>query len=340
MTSTIKRTLVKTGALNVIQRLTAAGRVDILLYHGFSPGPTRDPRFPKLMPIGQFEQQVRLLVRHGKPLRLEDLAQGTREGIVLTFDDGYANNFHLAFPVLQKYQFPATILVATGFVDRTVPLWGDWLEFVVNSAPHRDSLYEWRNEQMALPLASPENARVVVAQLKRRLRAVAICDVHDFVRSLASHLHVRYDWTCVPEELRPLQWDQVRAMRRSGLVSFGSHTVSHPVLSRCSEAIQRSEIVDSKRRLDRELGEPCTIFAYPFGKRGDYSEATKRLALEAGHQLILTAESGYNAPSSWDCSDLKRWGAEITSEELSFIVSGGPVISRYLKRLRELTAVP
>jgi len=333
MTSTIKRTLGKTGALSVIQRLTAAGRVDILLYHGFSEGSTRDRRFPRLMPIDQFEHQVRLLARHGKPLRLDDLAHEAHEGIVLTFDDGYANNFHLAFPVLQKYQFPATILVTTGFVDREVPLWGDWLEFVVTSAQRRESLYEWRNEQIVLRLASPGNIDLVVAQLKHRLRALPICDVHDFIRGLESHLQVRYDWAHLPEQLRPLQWDEIRAMRRSGLVSLGSHTVSHPVLSRCSEAIQRSEIVDSKRRIEQELGEACSIFAYPFGKRADFTESSKQILREAGYRIVLTAESGLNTLASSGQLDLKRWGADISADDLRFIVSGGPIISGYIKRI-------
>jgi peptidoglycan/xylan/chitin deacetylase (PgdA/CDA1 family) len=332
MTTTVKRALRITGALEVMRRMTAAGRIDILLYHGFCEGSVRDRRFPKLMPVGLFERQLQLLVRHARPLYLGELANGANQGVVLTFDDGYASNYHLAFPVLQKHGFPATIFLTTGFVDRTVPLWGDRLEFLLASAPCRDTSFEWRNEHIALPLAAAGVRDAVVTELKQHLHEMAIADIHDFLGSLEGHLGINYEWDRAPQALRPLDWDQIRAMRRSGLVSFGSHTVSHPVLSRCPDAVQEYEIVESKNRVETELGESCPIFAYPYGKNGDFSEVTKRIAAQAGNTLVLTAESGSNVPSPAGRLDLKRWGADIGADELCFIVSGGPAFSGYARR--------
>ena len=332
MTRALKGILRKTGALDVISRITTSGRVEIFLYHGFCAGSERDSRFPKLMPVEQFEEQIRTLARYGRPLRLEELPHNGNQGIAITFDDGYANNYQLAIPVLQKYQFPATVFLTTGFVDRSVPLWGDWLEFLLVATPRRNSVFEWRGEKITLALTSPHATNGVLAKLKQRLHGSTISDIHEFLRNLEAHLDIGYDWRGIPEVLRPLQWDEIRAMRRSGLVSFGAHTVSHPVLSTCTDEVQKFEIAESKRRIEEELGEKCTIFAYPYGKCGDYTSATKQIVRKAGYELAVSAESGFNTRSSWDEYELKRWGADMSVEDLSFIVSGGPVVSRHFQR--------
>jgi peptidoglycan/xylan/chitin deacetylase (PgdA/CDA1 family) len=298
--------------------------VEILLYHGFCDGSERDSRFPRLMPIRQFEEQIKLFARYGKPLQLEELLVRAQGGLAVTFDDGYANNYRLAFPVLQKYGFPATVFVTTGFVDGTTPLWGDWLEFLVTEA-------QSRNIGFAPYPAAHGEAPPTVTGLKQYLSRLPIDEIHEFLRTLEAHLQVSYSGDAVPAALRPLRWEQIREMRRSGIVSFGSHTVSHPFLSRCTEGVQRSELARSKRRIEEELGEACSIFAYPYGKRGDYTDLTKQIAKESGYGLALSAESGSNLLSSWDRHELRRWGADISGEELSFVVAGGPRIARYLR---------
>jgi len=305
--------------------------VEILLYHGFCPGSSRDPRFPKLMPIEQFEEHVRVCARYLRLVSLDEVLRPGASGVVITFDDGYANNFELAFPVLQKYQCPATVFLTTGFLDRSTPLWGNWLEFLVMTAPPCNFVFEWRDTPIALPLAHSAHRAEVIARLSRRLHLFPIGEIHEFLRALEVHLHVRYDWGITPDLLRPLTWDNVRAMRRSGLVSFGCHTVSHPVLSPCSLEVQTSEILDSKRRIEQELGEPCTTFAYPYGKRTDYTEVTSQIVKSAGFKLAVSAESGSTKPSSRNAYEVRRWGADLAVSELSFLVSGGPLLSGYLK---------
>jgi peptidoglycan/xylan/chitin deacetylase (PgdA/CDA1 family) len=318
-------------ALDLISRFTAANRISIMLYHGFCKGSTRDARFPKLLPIQQFEEHLRIFARYGRPCSIEELAAGADRGIVITFDDGYANNYDLAFPLLRKYRFPAAIFVTSGFLDRTTPLWGDWLEFLVTAAPRSDTAFYW--EGNVIPLRFQQDApAAIIAELKALLRAAPPASIHAFLRGLQEHLRVSYSWAAVPEQLRPLRWEDVRAMRQSGLVSFGAHTVSHPVLSRCSPADQASEINTSKRRLEEELGESCLFFAYPYGKPGDYTGVTKQIVKQAGYVLALGAANGTNRPSSWDPYDLRRWGADLSTDELSFLVAGGPKVIGSLKR--------
>jgi peptidoglycan/xylan/chitin deacetylase (PgdA/CDA1 family) len=327
----LKRALRKAGALDVINHFTASGRAEIMLYHGFCEGRQRDSRFHKLMPIEQFEQQIRIFLRYSKPLRLEDLAREEAQGVVLTFDDGYANNYHLAFPVLEKYQFPATIFIATGFVDRTVPLWGDRLHYAITAGRVRNSVFEWKGERFTLAQSSPVDIDRLFATLRQRLMREPLSGIHDFLCHLERHLQVSYEWSSIPEALKPLHWDHARSMLRSGLVSFGAHTVSHPVLSRCSEELQRLESLTSKRRLEEELGRKCTLFAYPYGKYTDYTGVTAQIVKEAGFELAVTTEYGANKVPSRGEYELKRWGADISADEISFLVSGGLAVSGHMR---------
>jgi peptidoglycan/xylan/chitin deacetylase (PgdA/CDA1 family) len=317
LSTKVKRLLHGSGALNLISRMTARGRIDIMLYHGFCEDAGCALRFPQLMPIQQFEEQIRILVRYGRPVRLDDLLRGRAQGVAITFDDGYANNYQWAFPVLRKYDFPATVFVTTGFVDRRVPLWCDWLEHLARAS-------------RLCPTSAPEG--LANGALKRQLRARPIGEIHEALRELETRLGVQYDWSDLPGELQPLEWEQIRLMRRSGLVSFGSHTVSHPVLSKCIEPVQEFELAESKRRMEEELGEPCTMFAFPFGKRGDYTVATERLVRETGYRLAITAESGFNRCPARDHRGLRRWGTDMSAAEFAFLAAGGPVVSGYLKR--------
>ncbi len=336
MKSAVKTIAASMGFLKAINHVTS-NKINIMLYHGFREMAARENNgaMRKLLPIETFEEHVKIYVRYGAPLSLHEVVErvsSSKNGIVITLDDGYANNYHLAFPVLQKYQFPATIFLTTGFIDRKVFLWSDWLDHLVYAAPPGDSVFEWNQMAIRVKLEKDGARGPVIATLKRFLKKWAIEEIFGFLKALQVHLRVDYRWDEIPPALQPLRWEDIRAMQRSGLVSFGGHTCSHPILSRCTSEVQRFEVFEAKRRIEEELPETCSMFAYPNGKHGDYTEATKGLLREAGYTLAVTTESGYNRPSSSERYELRRWGADdVSSEHLTFLVSGGALISGYLR---------
>ncbi len=101
------------------------------------------------------------------------------------------------------------------------------------------------------------------------------------------------------DELLPLTWDQVHAMREGGM-EFGSHTLTHPHLARLAPADLEREVVESKSRLEEQLGTRVETFAYPGGIRryGDFSDATREALVRAGYQLACTSELGRNPAAS------------------------------------------
>jgi peptidoglycan/xylan/chitin deacetylase (PgdA/CDA1 family) len=144
---------------------------------------------------------------------------------------------------------------------------------------------------------------------------------------------VKYDWERIPESLQPLTWKQIREMKKSGLISFGGHTVSHAILSKCNKEEQHFEIVESKARIEKELNEECLILAYPNGKENDFSEETIRLVKKANYRIAVTTNSGYENSNGYDSYKLKRWGTDLFGkEDLEFLISGGSLLMRGIRR--------
>jgi peptidoglycan/xylan/chitin deacetylase (PgdA/CDA1 family) len=212
-------------ALHRIGRAAAGGgpSLRILYYHSVSDAPIRAAVAP-----AAFERQMQYLSR--SPYRLlalgdavrQLLAQGTLppDSLAVTLDDGFADNYEQAFPLLSRYRIPATIFLTVGYIGTG-----------------------------RLP-------------------------------TLSRTEHVP----------RPLDWAQVREMHAHG-VEFGSHTMTHPMLSEVSLDEARRELVDSRRVLEDRLGAPAGLFCYP---RGDFSEPVKQAVREAGYVAACSTLPGLN----------------------------------------------
>jgi peptidoglycan/xylan/chitin deacetylase (PgdA/CDA1 family) len=337
MKTFLKRTSKFTGLLRISNELTAH-KLSIMLYHGFCDSKNKGERTPnsKFMPISEFEQHLKVYLKYGTPISLKDLLCKERlppSPIVVTIDDGYANNYDLGFPVLKKYNFPATLFLTTGFIDRSLFLWTDWLEFIAVNAPNVETKIELNKEVISFNLGEPQVRNNAVKQLKSILKNMPINKIKSFLYELQEMSKVKYDWERIPENLQPLTWKQIREMKKSGLISFGGHTVSHVILSRCNKEEQNFEILESKARIEKELNEECLILAYPNGKENDFTGETIRLAQEANYRIAVTTNSGYENSNEYDSYKLKRWGTDLfNKEDLEFLISGGALLMRGVRR--------
>lgn len=320
------------GLLHLVSRLSP-GRVAIFCYHGFRPpGTPASPEEEKLMPVDLFERQLDVFRRYGYPLRLDDFpgaappAHDSLCGIVLTVDDGYANFHSLAYPLLLQAGWPATLFLTTGFLDRSTPLWTDWLESLVWRAPDVHPAFRWNGSTLPLPFYARAHRLRFIDEVKRMLKTWPLPQVHTWLQSLERHLGLQYSLDSAAPLLQPLAWDQVRSMHSSGLVSFGSHTVAHPILSRCDPSQLAAELAASRRRIEDELQAPCPCFAYPNGSPADFTPATIDAVREAGYSLAVTMEPGYATSPPIQPLRLRRWGAGISPANLAFLLSGAPAL--------------
>lgn len=268
----------------------------ILYYHRVND--ENDPFFPAT-PTALFEQEMRFLKRHYTVVTLADLVAtlsgGTTQPVVaITFDDGYADNYEHAFPILRRLGLPATVFLTTGSMNSREPLWFEQLAIAVKKADREYWDLDWEGVGR-LPMRTLAERIAANDKLFRFFRTVP--DTERTV--LLAALLRRFARASDERNDRMLTWDQVRLMSRQG-IAFGGHTVSHPFLSRLTPEMLHWEVHKCKHRIEEELQLAVEHFAYPNGREEDFSDMSKRALRDAGYRAAVTTIWGTN----YRCTDL------------------------------------
>jgi peptidoglycan/xylan/chitin deacetylase (PgdA/CDA1 family) len=248
-----------------------------------------------------FESHVDFLSSRYAIISLDDVAAWIigaisiqRPSVVITFDDGYRDNYRYAYPILKNYGATATFFVVTDAIGNTEPLWSSEL---------RDIVYRTRRRQVTLhsidsaPMdLSDEAAKAQVIQaIARVMRRAPRNGRREILREMREKLTGDTDGF-LPTVM--MSWDDLREMRRNGMC-IGSHTMSHPALPEIAGDEAAIEIAGSKNRLEQELNTPIAHFAYPNpGEAVHVNEAVKELVRNAGYTTARTSSKGSVAESS------------------------------------------
>jgi peptidoglycan/xylan/chitin deacetylase (PgdA/CDA1 family) len=267
-------------------------------------------------PVEVFARQMEYLAQNCNVCTLETAVEGIKRGnlpenaVVVTFDDGYQDNFVNAYPILKKYSIPATIFLATEAIGTNQLLWHDRV-FSAFRATQKSFLDGVGEERGGYPLRTLDEKLVAQGKVLRFLWSMDHKQRLSWVERLLQKLGVAEE---VGSSRLMLTWDEVKTMQRNG-ISFGSHTISHPILSRMPAATAKEEIYASKRAIEDILGSPATAFAYPVGRREDFNQSIKMMVKDAGYLCALTTIFGTNDMRQ-DLYELKRgnpWEADIPS---------------------------
>jgi peptidoglycan/xylan/chitin deacetylase (PgdA/CDA1 family) len=289
-----------------VRRSRPSSELLILLYHRVAEVEV-DPWGLCLSPR-HFDEQLELIQSYGPVLTLAEAVQALRDGTlprratVVTFDDGYADNFYAAKPLLERHGIPATFFLTTGAIGSSQEFWWDELERVVLGPTMLPSTlrltldgeaHEWELEDGALvetprgwrAWEAPPTARhALYYALWQRLIERPYDEQQDVLAALRA-------WAGVPAAARfshrTMTPDEVADLARSPLVEVGAHTVTHPALPALPVARQRTEIAEGKAYLERLLGRSISTFSYPYGRCG--TEATATVA-ELGFACGCTTE--------------------------------------------------
>ena len=287
-------------------RLLHVRKFIILMYHGFTDREAHEGIENcqgKHLHIRKFEAQVKFLKENYNVIPLDQIIRSLRDGkkipswsVALTFDDGYQSNYSLAFPILKQYRLPATVFLTTDFVDRKELLWPDRVEYAVDKGrPLTGSEEDLLKESFASKIRSelkdiPQESRLEKVEALERRQGI----------KLSEEPHLR-------EIYRPLSWEEISEMLQEGLVSIGSHTHTHVILSRCNTETIKGELLLSKEIIEKRTGRVCDLFCYPNGEAKDFDRRTKMLLKETGYACALTTLPGFNDEHS-DLFELKRLG--------------------------------
>lgn len=300
----------------------------VLAYHRVATGLT-DPQLLCVRPE-RFHRHLEYLRRTCLPISLRNLGARLASGhvphraVALTFDDGYADNLHLAKPILEAAGVCATVFVATGYLGQEREFWWDELERVFllpESLPSRLELRVNGRTRRWWPASG--NRRHVYDDLYAWLRPL-----DDTIRwSLLAQLA---EWAGVPPGCRashrPLTPTEVSALNDGGLVEIGAHTVTHPVLAALPLERQRWELEQSKLTLQDILGRVVTSVAYPYGSPSDYNPASVDAVRGAGFTLACSNFEGWvtrkSSPFELPRYLVRDWDEDEFAERLEYWFRG------------------
>lgn len=273
-------------------------RLLVVCYHGIREDEAAE-RHWLLVPRARFAEQLGHLVARYRVLPLDDaldeLAAGglRRPTACITFDDGYRNNAAIAAPILRAAGAPATIYLATGLIGSPRRLWNTDLELAVRGS----RALSVASEPLRLPptpLGDVTARAALGRRLVERLKGMPRQEKDRALRELLGQLGPERADDGGAYEL--MSWDEVRALERTGLVTFGAHTASHEIVSRLDDAELAEEVRGSVRAVADAVARPSRTFAYPNGRREDFDPRAARELASVGVTAAVTTIEGLNDP--------------------------------------------
>lgn len=276
-------------------RRRRAPQFAILCYHRIGTGGV--PLYSELS-TDAFEAQMRYVRNNYRIVSMDQLIdemehpENLEPAVAITFDDGYRGLYEEAFPVLQRHGIPATIFLTIGCIETGEVAWYDRVFVALKFMP-ANRLELVLDRPRTFILDSGAQRMQAATEIISCLRRFSSARRKECCADLESKSHLPED------ELqgRMLTWDQIRIMYQGG-VSFGAHTMSHPVVSQLSSSELEWEIFESKRVLEERLGCHVQHFAFPFGKSQECGESATSVLAAAGFVSAATTEWGVNSVGS------------------------------------------
>lgn len=259
--------------------------------------------------IGDLRAHMRYLVRHYRvmPLdaALERLYDPTlqrtgerrdrhdrRTPLVMTFDDGYYDNYMCAARLAAEFQTPITLFLVPGYLETRQRFWWYEPDAMIRDAMSRELTIDSR----VYSLARPDDRRALKRLIDARMRsASAVATREAFLTTTRAALGLSADPVGDDPETLPFGWSEARELLANPFVTFGAHTMHHPILASLKDPTEvRDEIVSCRTALEHRLRRQVTAFAYPVGKREDIDTRAVRGVREGGYRWAVTTIPGYN----------------------------------------------
>lgn len=288
------------------RRYSNEPRLWIMMYHRILP--KDDPRFlleepGMIVEPETFRMHLRTLKNEFTIISLEEWVLRKKKNLplpekscVITFDDGWLDNYEFAFPILQQEQIPATLFAVSDMIGSNQTFWPNRIQTILKSPKEQLCEIPWLSEFINTSDFSKEISAGIIYSLKHRSDSELI----DLIEKTESDLSI-------PTPTFPVlvSSEQLREMSESRLVDIGSHTSNHIRLVKgLAVETYRAEIANSKTKLESIIEKPINLFCYP---NGDYcDDAIKEVSRH--YDAAVTTQKGIISGSTNELYTLSRFG--------------------------------
>ena len=318
----VKKSLATTGLLRLAGRLRRAS-VIVLMYHSVLEDPWECADSIGLSNIHatrNFRRQMEFLAKNYSEVTVEDIRlflggqkAMPRKSVAVTFDDGYADNFEVAAPVLNRLGIPASFYLTVESVETGISPWfchlrhafattkkGSW----VDPTSRIWDLADGAERERAFSAASGHLTRFVGSAQQGALRAIE--------RDLDAE-------PLAPKKRLMMTWEQAKKLCGQGHV-VGSHTLTHPNLAHIADPDLKRELTESKHKMEDELATAVVHFSYPAAALDvSWTERTVAASQQAGYQTAVTTTHGLVGKEA-NALALQRIGAADDFDEFQWTV--------------------
>jgi len=216
-----------------------------------------------------------------------------RTPLVLTFDDGYYDNYSYAMTLARDLQIPITVFLIPGYIESGSRFW--WLEpdHLVHHVQVSKATIEGRTYHLDKLYERKALSRTIDTRIRH---ATSVSEREKFLASVRKVLGEASTAIAEEKDALPFSWAEMQAMKETGWVSFGAHTMHHPILAYLTDPVElQYEVSECRIVLERQLEQPVRTFAYPVGKPEHIGEMGLHAAQAAGYDWALTTIDGINS---------------------------------------------
>ena len=287
--------------LSRINRLRGQSFPIILAYHDIAITSSLDSPFSKgavSATVAGFEQQVRYLSSNFDVITFYELRDRLNNGrslkntAIITFDDGYKNNYLLAYPILKKYRVPAVIFLSTNHVDSDKVFWFEELNYLINSSLKKTFVLYIGGVKRDFSLENKKKRE----ESKVKLLTLCKSASHQLRVEIIEQIHKVLECAVPSREAKKLNlsWAEIEEMAEDGNIEFGSHTLSHPVLSKLKLTELQQELMVSKKIIEGRLKKEVISFSYPFGDPETFGPREVAEVQRCGYSFATTYTHDFN----------------------------------------------
>ncbi|WP_201497178.1 polysaccharide deacetylase family protein [Psychrobacter arenosus] len=210
--------------------------------------------------------------------------EDVKNKVLFTLDDGYLDNYTIAYPIFKRHQVPFTVYLTTNFADHKAILWWYSLERLILG--HDEIVLSDGAKYSCL---NAKQHREAFKHIRQRILDLNQSNLEEELNALFSNYQI--DWLSDVRSLA-MDWDDVIELNKDDLATIGGHTLGHPVISQLSDEQLYDEIVLSNQIITQRINSPVEHFAYPYGRKQHASHREFDLITSLGLKTAVTTRKG------------------------------------------------